>query len=166
MEAVNILEHPHPVLREKCKLLPPSEFGTVSLLHLVKEMFITLEKQEGAGLAAPQVGYPIRMFVVRPGIIPAFEERNGFAVSVPVEGINPFIIPDGTETEYADEGCLSIPNAQYRIRRHKRIKMSWQNANGAIREEWLEGWAARVCQHEEDHLHGTLILDKGRPVRK
>lgn len=163
---MKILEHPHPVLREKCRLVESREFSSIMLFRLISDMCVLLEEKNGAGLAAPQIGQPIRLFVVAPGIIPAYKYGTDIEIEfAPVAIINPQITPYGDEIEYGEEGCLSIPNVHYRVRRHKRIKMVCQNANGVTREMLLEGWAARVCQHEMDHLDGTLILDRGRPVR-
>lgn len=116
-------------------------------------MIETMYHYDGVGLAAPQVGISQRFFVMDVG--------NG-----PVAVINPEILEASPETEIAEEGCLSFPEIFVEIERSKRVKVRYQNVRGEFVEEELEGYPARVFQHEFDHLNGVLIIDRIKPAKR
>ncbi|ABQ47144.1 MULTISPECIES: peptide deformylase [Thermotoga] len=139
-----------PVLRKRAK--PVTKFDD-NLEKTIERMIETMYHYDGVGLAAPQVGISQRFFVMDVG--------NG-----PVAVINPEILEIDPETEVAEEGCLSFPEIFVEIERSKRIKVRYQNTKGEYVEEVLEGYAARVFQHEFDHLNGVLIIDRISPAKR
>ena len=139
-----------PVLRKRAK--PVTKFDD-NLEKTIERMIETMYHYDGVGLAAPQVGISQRFFVMDVG--------NG-----PVAVINPEILEIDPETEVAEEGCLSFPEIFVEIERSKRIKVRYQNTKGEYVEEELEGYAARVFQHEFDHLNGVLIIDRISPAKR
>lgn len=118
------------------------------------ELTVTAEGWRSAGLAAIQIGVPFRIFVAR---IP---QQNNFQVF-----INPRVELLGEATDNRDESCLSIPHVVGTVSRHKRIRVMYTDKNGIERTEKYDGFAARVIQHEYDHLDGILFTDKATEVR-
>lgn len=115
------------------------------MLHeLIRDLFDTCEANNGAGLAAPQIGVLLRVFVIDCG-----GTRLAF--------VDPEITKRSTETDVANEGCLSIPGRESRVRRHSRITVEERGHKLKFR-----GMAARAIQHEMDHLDGILITDESR----
>ncbi|PLV57170.1 peptide deformylase [Thermotoga sp. SG1] len=139
-----------PVLRKRAK--PVTKFDEV-LKRTIERMIETMYHYDGVGLAAPQVGISQRFFVMDVG--------NG-----PVAVINPEILEASSETEIAEEGCLSFPEIFVEIERSKKVKVRYQNVRGEFVEEELEGYPARVFQHEFDHLNGVLIIDRIKPAKR
>ena len=115
---------------------------------LIDEMFITLEKSNGIGLAAPQVGINIRLFIVQ------LEEDRGMVF------INPEIIRTSDEQCTMEEGCLSIPKVYEKVIRPKNITLQYVDINGKKQLIQAGGLLARVIQHEYDHLNGVLFVDR------
>jgi peptide deformylase len=136
-----------PVLKEPCRDV---ERFDASLRHLYDDMLETMYDAPGVGLAAPQVGLSLRLFVYDPA--PNDERRPG-AVA------NPLLSePEGEQTD--EEGCLSIPNLWYPTTRAMRIRVSGQDLNGNPITIGGEGLEARIFQHEVDHLNATLFIDR------
>ena len=117
------------------------------ILKLIAAMEKTLKKEGGVGLAAPQVGENIRLILV------LLDSKN----LIPM--INPEITSKSEETEYAEEGCLSLPGQWGDIKRHKEITVSYLDVKGEKRILKLKKFNARVVQHEIDHLDGILFTD-------
>lgn len=134
-----------------------------NLPQLIKDMFETLRKSEGVGLAAPQVGLPIRLCVVDLDIMsdemPEFKDY--FRTY-----INPYIEETAGEVITYEEGCLSFPGIHEKINRPDRIRVTWYDENFQFHDEWLEGFPARVAQHEFDHLDGKCFIDRMSPLRR
>ncbi|MCQ2579072.1 MAG: peptide deformylase [Treponemataceae bacterium] len=135
-----------PVLRQKAE--PVTEF-TDDLRTLVNEMFETMIAADGVGLAGPQVGRSIRLFV----LIADDDVRRVF--------INPQIIATSPELVPYEEGCLSIPKTYEKIMRPEKVTVQAQNEFGKKFVLEAEGLLARIIQHENDHLDGILYIDKG-----
>ena len=131
-------------LRQKSKKVKNITDETGYFIDQMKE---TLEKSEGVGLAAPQVGRLQRIIVVR--------NENGF-----FGFINPVILKRSREKEEIEEGCLSLPGCFLKIRRPERITAKALNSEGKEIALNLKGLAARAFQHEVDHLDGILIFDR------
>ena len=127
-------------------------------------MYETLEHSEGIGLAAPQIGLDIRLVVINLDIISDdLPEYKGYIKTF----INPHILEyDDTNTELMEEGCLSVPGIHESVRRPTRIHVKYQDENFEEHEEWVEGYLARVMQHEFDHLEGTMFIDRLSMLRK
>jgi peptide deformylase len=148
-----IYETPDPVLRQISK---PVETFDRELKTLVADMFETMYEAPGIGLAAVQVGVPIRLLVID---LQEPEEEGGDPVRDPRVFINPEIMwHSDSEVPYT-EGCLSVPEQYAEVMRPDRIKAKWQNEKGETFEEEIEGLLAVCLQHEMDHLNGVLFID-------
>ncbi len=137
---------PHPVLREKAR--PIERFG-VDLKRLAQDMIETMYAHDGIGLAAPQIGKDVQVFVANPS------QQRGSELVV----VNPTITKSRGRTGIT-EGCLSLPDVWEKIRRAARIDMSGQNLNGKPITIEAQGILAIVLQHEFDHLQGRLFIDR------
>lgn len=131
--------------------------------QLIQDMFETLKKTEGVGLAAPQVGLSIRLAVVDLDVMSDEQpEFKGYLKTF----INPYIEEtDGALVPY-EEGCLSFPGIHEKVNRPERVRVSWQDENFEEHDEWFEGFPARVLQHEIDHLDGKCFIDRMSPLRR
>jgi peptide deformylase len=134
------------------------------LSELIQNMWDTLERSEGIGLAAPQVGLSIRLIVI--DLNPLSEDMPQYKDFKRVY-INPYIEDyDETETDVSEEGCLSLPGIHEKVRRPTRIRLSWQDEQFQEHEEWIDGYLARVIQHEVDHLEGEVFTDHLKGLRR
>jgi len=139
------------------------------LNKLISDMYETMYDASGVGLAAPQIGKSIRLFVIdtSPFDTDDFEQNSGFEVkSVKKTFINPVMIDETGENASFEEGCLSIPNIREHINRKSDITIKYQDENFTHHQETFSGILARVIQHEYDHLEGTLFTDKISPFKK
>ncbi|MEE2681583.1 MAG: peptide deformylase [Planctomycetota bacterium] len=143
--------HPAPVLREKAR---PVEVFDESLAELVAEMCRLMKEHEGVGLAAPQAGHSLQVFVCNSGA--EGESDQVF--------INPEILEADGPPEWMEEGCLSLPGIRGRVRRPTRVRIRARDLEGKTFELESDAFPARIWQHEFDHLHGVLILDRMRPI--
>lgn len=139
-----------PVLRRRA--FPVTVFGA-DLAALAEEMFATMYAAPGRGLAAPQIGLSLRLFVMDTGWKDGAPDPRLF--------VNPAILWRSPGTVTQEEGCLSIPERTFRVTRPARIRLRWQDLEGAIREDEFDGLSAVCIQHEADHLDGVLICDIG-----
>ena len=156
-----------PVLKKEAKDIEPDHPG---LEQLISDMFETMYEANGVGLAAPQIGHSIRLFIVDAS--PFAEDEDG----KPTEDahlkdfkkvfINPYIVEEEGEEWPFEEGCLSIPNIREEVKRQPKIVLQYQDENFVEHEEEFEGFAARVIQHEHDHLDGILFTDRLSPLRR
>lgn len=150
-----------PVLRKVAEDIPTDYPG---LKELIADMFETMYKSEGVGLAAPQIGKAIRVVVITLDCIadehPEYKDFNRAY-------INPHIIEmDESETESMEEGCLSLPGIHEPVRRPKRIRVQYLDEDLQPHDEWVDGFLARVMQHEFDHLEGVVFADRLSALRK
>jgi peptide deformylase len=143
-----IRQYPDPVLRMEAK--PVEEFDE-DLQRLVARMKDLMEDANGVGLAATQVGVLRRVFVFSP------EEDRVFAL------VNPTLTNQAEETDTDDEGCLSIQGVTVPVQRSTAVRLEGFNEQGKEVSYDLEGMAARIAQHEFDHLDGKLMLDRTTP---
>lgn len=132
--------------------------------QLIENMFETMEKSDGVGLAAPQIGLPIRVLVISlESLGEEYPEYAGYKRAF----INAHIVEaDNSETENFEEGCLSLPGIHEPVRRPKRVKVKWCDTDFTEHEEWVDGFLARVLQHEIDHLDAKLFIDHISPLRR
>ena len=150
-----------PVLRKESEDITPDY---PELEQLIKDMFETMYHSDGAGLAAPQIGRNIRLVVIT--LDPLKEDYPEYAGFNKVY-INPHILEyDDTKTESMEEGCLSLPGIHEPVRRPTRILVAYDDEQFQHHEEWVEGYLARVMQHEFDHLDAHLFVDRISPLRK
>ena len=133
------------------------------LKKLIEDMVETMHHADGCGLAAPQVGISKRILVVDGNdLTDRFPELKGFHR----EMINPRFTFESDDKCAYEEGCLSIPNVDAEISRPKRIRVRYVNTDFEEVEEEFDGFAARMIQHEMDHLEGILFVDHASPIRK
>lgn len=130
---------------------------------LIADLFATLDEAQGVGLAAPQVGKGIRLFIV--DCTPWAEDHPELA-GYRRAFINPEIYELSEETKLYEEGCLSFPGLHEVVRRSLRIRMRYMDEDFQPRDEEFEGLAAWVIQHEYDHLEGTVFTDRLSPLRR
>lgn len=151
-EALKIILYPDPRLKKSNATVV--EFDE-SLRQLAVDMFRLMREAHGVGLAAPQVGKNLRMFVANPS-----GEVGDDHVYV-----NPSLSDPDDEDE-AEEGCLSLPDIHVKVFRNKRVRIRAQDLEGTPFEQIGTGFPARVWQHEFDHLNGILLTDRMGPVSK
>lgn len=134
------------------------------LKTLITNMWETLADSEGIGLAAPQVGLDIRLVVI--DLDPLSEDLPEYKDFRQVY-INAHIVEyDETNTDASEEGCLSLPAIHEKVIRPTRIRVQWMDENFLAHDEWIDGYLARVMQHEFDHLDGKMFIDRISPLRK
>lgn len=135
-----------------------------NLKELLANMFETMEEANGVGLAAPQIGLNIRVVVIDLDVLSEdFPEYKGFKKGF----INPHIIEyDDTDTVSLEEGCLSLPGISEKVTRPTRIHVQYLDEDLLPHDEWVEGYLARVMQHEFDHLDAKMFIDRISPLRK
>ena len=153
-----IIMYGDPVLRQKAAEI---QKGT-DVKHLIEDMYETMHNANGIGLAAPQIGKSIRLFVVDGTILD--DEPN--MVDFKKVFINPILLEEkGSPWEY-EEGCLSIPNIREKISRLEKVRIRYFDADWNLVEEQYDGLKARVIQHEYDHIEGKMFVDYLTPLRK
>lgn len=140
----------------------PADFD--GLEGLIQDMFETLTASDGIGLAAPQIGKAIRVVVIDlDALAEDLPEYKGFRKAY----INPHIIEyDDSDTDSSEEGCLSLPAIHEKVVRPKRIRVQYEDEQRQSHDEWVDGYLARVMQHEFDHLEGNMFVDRISPLRK
>ena len=153
----DILRIGHPALRRCAVEVPDDWFGSQRLEQLIDDLFDTKLARSGAGLAAPQIDEPWRVFVVGMGHNPRYPDADPLPERVV---INPIIKSIGDELIYGWESCLSVPSMRGKVRRWKHIQLKWQDREGSFHTEELQDFHARVVQHEKDHLDGVLFPDR------
>ena len=156
-----IYTYGQPVLRKVAQDITPDY---PELKTLIADMWETLAQSEGIGLAAPQIGRDIRLVVIDLDLISEdFPEYKDYRHTF----INAHIIEsDDTEKSTSEEGCLSLPAIHEKVTRPTRIHVKYMDENFQEHDEWVEGYLARVMQHEFDHLEGQMFIDHISPLRK
>jgi peptide deformylase len=167
-----IYAYGHPVLRAECEEFDKDYPG---LDQLISDMYETMYNASGVGLAAPQVGKNLRLFIVdatqyaedyKDSKDP--EERKEYEILKDFKKVfyNPIIVEESGDEWGFEEGCLSIPEIRAEVTRQEFVVVEYYNENWELVEERYEGFAARVIQHEYDHIEGVLFTDKVNPVRR
>lgn len=149
-----------PVLRKVAEDIAPDY---PNLKELIANMFETMENADGVGLAAPQIGLPIRVAVIT--LDPLSDEYPEFKDFNRVY-INPHILEVSGEEVSMEEGCLSLPGIHETVKRGDKIRVKYMDEDFVEHEEEIEGYLARVMQHEFDHLDGKMFIDHISPLRK
>jgi len=149
-----------PVLR---KVAEPISTDYPNLKDLINNMFETMVHADGVGLAAPQIGLSIRVIVID---LAPLKEDNPELGDFRLTLINPEILEESEEEVAYDEGCLSIPGINETVVRPEYIKIHYYDADFNEHELELDGFKARVVQHEYDHLEGHLFTDLVKPLRR
>lgn len=149
-----------PVLR---KVAEPIEKDYPELQTLITNMFDTMYQSDGVGLAAPQVGLGIRLAVIDAS--PLADDEPSLATSKFVL-INPKILAFEGDEVSMEEGCLSLPGIHETVTRRDRIHITYMDENWTVHDEIIEGFLARVVQHEYDHLEGHVFTDRISSIRR
>ena len=161
-----IVPYGDPVLRKVAK---PIKLGSIDLVKLSQDMFETMYAASGVGLAAPQIGMDIRLFVVdgRPmNEDEDEEEKDPSLVNFKKVFVNASILDETGEEWGFEEGCLSIPGVRGEVFRPEYVKIHYWDEHGEEHEDVFEGFAARIIQHEYDHIEGILFTDHLNVVKK
>lgn len=149
-----------PVLRKVAEDITPDY---PELKSLIDSMFETMHQAEGIGLAAPQIGLAIRLVVVDLDVLSEdYPEFKDFSRVY----INAHILETSEETDSMEEGCLSLPGIHEKVTRPSRIHVKYMDENFVEHDEWVEGFLARVMQHEFDHLEGKVFADRISMLRR
>lgn len=144
----------NPVLREKCKEITEI---TDETRHIAKELIRIVKEKNGAGLAAPQIGYPVRMYAVW-----ITDERHASDALEPEPTIfiNPVVTKQSSKKIVLEEGCLSIPTIFADVERSEIVTVKALDVEGnTFTEKNVGGWRARCILHEQDHIDGILFID-------
>lgn len=144
-----VVTWPDPGLNVVCA---PIEAVTDNIRTLAHDMLDTMYAAPGRGLAAPQVGVMLRMFVMDP----TWKEGQ----RAPFVCINPDLVERSEALVESAEGCLSIPGVSADVMRHEQVRMVWSDLDGVVHDQMLSGFTALCAQHELDHLDGVLTLDR------
>ena len=150
----------HPILRKVTKDIPQDY---PNLKTLLDNMFETLYKSDGVGLAAPQIGLEDRILIVD---LAPLADQNPAYKDFKRTFINAHIIERNGPEELIEEGCLSIPDIHEKVLRNNRIRIQYLDENLQPHDEVFEGYKARVIQHEYDHLEGIMFVDHLFGIRK
>lgn len=155
-----IVAYGDPVLRKEAEEIEESYEG---LQQLIADMFETMYNASGVGLAAPQIGRSIRLFVVDAS---SFADEEPELENFKKVFINPIILEErGDEWDF-NEGCLSVPGIREDIFRQEEITIEYYDEQFNLKEEVYSGMAARIIQHEYDHIEGVLFIDHLPPLKK
>jgi peptide deformylase len=133
--------------------------------QLIDDMYETMHESEGVGLAAPQIGKSIRLFITDASPMDDLEDEPDL-VDFKQVFINPYILEESGDRWSFSEGCLSIPNIREEVSRKSRVRIEYYDRDWNFHDEIYEGVKARIIQHEYDHLQGKLFVDLINPLRK
>ncbi len=150
------------VLRKVAKEIHEDDEG---LDQLIEDLFETMYASDGVGLAAPQVGKSLRIFVIDTSEMADDREEPELKDFRKVF-INPIILEEFDEPWAFEEGCLSLPKIREEVVRPSRVRIEYYDENWELKEEVYSGVRARVIQHEYDHLDGKLFVDRINPIRR
>ncbi len=155
-----IYTYGQPVLRKTAEDIT---MDYPELQQLIQDMFETMDHADGVGLAAPQIGLPIRVVVVDLDVLSEdYPEYKGFRKAY----INAHILEVSGEEVSMEEGCLSLPGIHESVKRGNKIRVKYLDEDLVEHDEVVEGYLARVMQHEFDHLDGKMFIDHISPLRK
>jgi peptide deformylase len=157
MASLEIVKLPNDILRQKAR--PVTRFDA-ELQTLVDDMIETMREANGVGLAAPQIGEPMQLSVIE-----SLPKRDESGAEIPNSRqlfvvVNPRIVWESREVVDGIEGCLSIPGYVGEVERAEAIRVRAQDRYGKPIKLRLQGWTARIFQHEIDHLNGVLFIDR------
>ncbi len=153
MSVHDITLYGNPILRKKCQ----DVLDFKALVPVINDMLETMYEEEGIGLAANQIGIDLNLMVVD---VSHTDESDG-----PVVFVNSEII-DSSGESIMEEGCLSLPEIRFDVKRPETITLKYQTVNEEEKTEEFSGLLARVIQHEMDHLSGVFIIDRASPLVK
>ena len=155
-----IIAYGDPVLRKKALIIPEDY---IELETMIANMFETMYAAHGVGLAAPQIGVSMRLFIIDAA---PFADDDVVLQNFRQVFINPQILEETGEKWSFNEGCLSIPDIREDISRREGLTISYYDEHWKHHEQTYTGLSARIIQHEYDHIEGKLFTDKLSPLRK
>lgn len=159
MSILSVVLYNDPVLREKAAAIKEND---KKLQKLIDDMYHTMYEASGVGLAAPQIGKSLRLFVIDADIMVEDDEDDDLGNKIkygPMEFINPEIVGTSSDLLEIEEGCLSLPDLREKVTRPDEITVKFLDREFKEHEMTLNGWMSRVFQHELDHLNGVLFID-------
>jgi peptide deformylase len=157
MTVREILTVGHPVLRQRAADVAPADASSTEIQALIIDLVDTMRHANGAGIAANQIGVPLRVAVIEVNDNPRYPYKPPIPLTVV---INPAIEPIDDELVEINEGCLSVPNLRGSVHRHVNVRVQSLDELGNRRDEVKRGLTAGTFQHECDHLDGRLFLDR------
>ena len=152
-----ILTIGHPLLRERAREVTPDELASAPVQQLIDDLIETMRHANGAGIAANQVGVPLRVSVIEVNDNPRYPYKPRIPLTVV---INPIIEPIADETFLVNEGCLSVPDLRGEVSRFVSVRVRCLDRDGTAHDEIKRGLTAGTFQHECDHLDGRLFVDR------
>jgi peptide deformylase len=157
-----IVVYGDPILRKRAREI---EKGSLDIPTLVQDMYETMYAAHGVGLAAPQIGKSVRLFVVDGTSMDEEDEEEDMS-DFKKAFINPVIVEEEGDSWEFEEGCLSIPNIRENVTRPEKLRIRYLDEEGNPKEEEYDGMKARIIQHEYDHLEGKMFIDYLSPLKK
>ena len=158
MAVREIVEIGHPALRTRAREVEQAEIGSEEIETLIDDLIETKRAADGAGIAANQIGVPIRVAIAEvDGTNPRYPYKPPIPLTI---AVNPVITPLDDELVEINEGCLSVPNMRGNVMRHVNIRVTYWDRDGIEHDEVKRGLTAGTFQHELDHLDGVLFLDR------
>jgi len=159
MAILPIFRMGNPLLRIPASAVAPEALAEVATQQLIDDMIETMHEADGVGLAAPQIGVDWQLFVYQA------EDENDPAGEIPLcVLVNPMVEPMPGELVFDWEGCLSIPDLRGLVPRYPAVRLRGLGRDGKPQDRIVEGFEARIVQHEFDHLNGVLFLDRMRDL--
>lgn len=150
-----ILQLGNPTLRQIAQ--PIEDVSDPAIQQLIKTLLKAIKKSNGVGIAAPQLGESVRLFVVASRPNPRYPDAPEMA---PIAMLNPRVLAQSETTEKGWEGCLSVPGIRGLVPRSREITVEYTDSQGRIHQQQLTGFIARIFLHELDHLDGKVFLDR------
>ncbi len=161
MPILPIVRLGHPSLRTPASPVEPEQLASLEMQELIDSMFETMRDAKGVGLAAPQLGITLQLFVYA-AVDPDQDEGEEPEFKVVV---NPMVVPEPGELVSEWEGCLSIPDLRGLVLRHPAVRVNALDRHGEKVDYLARGYEGRIVQHEFDHLNGIVFLDRMRELR-
>lgn len=158
-----IYAYGHPILRKETEEI---DKNYPDLDKLLKDMFETMYYSKGMGLAAPQIGRNIRLFLVDTEQLDSDDREEDAEEFIKEVFINPIVLDESGKNWEYEEGCLSIPDVRGTVSRKPKVRIEYYDANFELQDKIFDGITARVIQHEYDHLEGVLFVDLLKPLKK
>jgi peptide deformylase len=168
MSILKVARMGHPVLRAKARPLDRSEIRSATIQTLIDDMIETMHDADGAGLAAPQVYVSLQLCVIEVNQNPRYPQFEPIPLTVLINPvITPLVGSDGQlsaeDSFQMYEGCLSVPGMRGQVTRPRKVRVQALDREGKALDFVWESFRAVVVQHETDHLHGTLYVDRAEP---
>jgi peptide deformylase len=147
----------NPLLRERAREVSLEELGSPEVQQIIDDLIDTMRHANGAGIAAPQIGVPLRITTIEVNENPRYPYKPKIPLTIVVNPVIEFL---DDETVEINEGCLSVPNMRGTVSRYVNIRVRWLDRDGNEHDEIKRGLTAGTFQHECDHLDGKLFLDR------